>query len=56
MGEKVDFLVEQKMWKTKKAHFLELQVQKAISETLYELKISGLAYLTRYNLYLTILH
>ncbi len=38
-----------------KAYFLELQVQQAISRTLYELGTSGLAYLTRYNQYLTIL-
>ncbi len=38
-----------------KAHILELQVQQAISWTLYDLGTSGLAYLTYYNQYLTIL-
>ncbi len=42
-----------KKWKS---YFLELQVQQAISKTLYELGISELAYSTRYNQYLTILH
>ncbi len=41
-----------KMWK---AHFLELQVQQTISQSLYELETSGLAYSTNYK-YLTILH
>ncbi len=44
------------MWKSEKAHFLELQGQQAISQTLYELGILGLVYSTRYNQYLTILH
>ncbi len=44
------------MWKSEKAHFLELQVQQAISHTLYELGTLGLAYLTHYDQYFTILH
>ncbi len=44
------------MLKSEKAHFLELQVQQVISQNLYELGTSGLAYSTRYNQYLTILH
>ncbi len=44
------------MWKSEKAHFLELQVQQAISQILYELGSPWLAYSTRYNQYLTILH
>ncbi len=42
--------------KSEKVHFGELQVRKAISQTLYELGTSGLAYLTHYNQYLMILH
>ncbi len=42
------------MWKIEKTHFLQLQVQQAISQTLYELGILGLAYLTRYNQYVRI--
>ncbi len=44
------------MWKkVKKLIFLELQVGPAISQTLYELETSGLAYST-HNHYLIILH
>ncbi len=35
--------------KSKKAHLLELQVRQAISQTLYELETSGMAYSTPYN-------
>ncbi len=42
--------------KSEKAHFFKLQVQQAISWTLYELGTSDLAYSTRYNQYLMILH
>ncbi len=55
-GWKVNFSVEWKIWKSEKAHFLELQLQQAISLTLYEPGPSELAYLTRYNQYLTIVH
>ncbi len=44
------------MKKGESAHFLELQVQQAISETIYVLETSGLAYLTCCNLYFMILH
>ncbi len=37
------------MRKSEKAHFLELQIQQAISQTLYEVGTSGLAYSTRYK-------
>ncbi len=37
-----------------KAHFLKLQVQPEISQTLYELGTSGLAYSTRHNQYVLI--
>ncbi len=40
--------------KLQKAHFLKLQVRQAISQTLLE--TSSLAYSTRYNQYLMILH
>ncbi len=39
------------MWKSEKAHLLELQVQQAFSQTLFELGTSGLAYSTRYIQY-----
>ncbi len=55
-GEKSKLFSRTKNVKKWKAHFLELQVQQAISQTLYELGTSWLAYLTRYNQYLTILH
>ncbi len=42
--------------KSEKAHFGKLQVRQAISQTLYELGTSGLAYSTHYNQYLMILH
>ncbi len=42
--------------KSEKAHCLELQVRQVIYWTLYKLRTSGLACLTRYNQYLTILH
>ncbi len=44
------------MKKGENAHFLELQVQQAISETIYVLETSGLAYSTCYNQYFMILH
>ncbi len=45
------------MSKSEKALSLELQVQQAISQTLYELGTSArLAYLTHYNQYLKVLH
>ncbi len=37
-----------------KAHFLKLQIQPVISQTLYELGTSGLAYSTLHNQYLLI--
>ncbi len=42
--------------KSEKAQFFQLQVQQAISHTLYELRTYGLAYSTRYDQCLTILH
>ncbi len=44
------------MWKSEKAHFLALEFQQVISQTVYELGTSGLAYSTQYNQYLMILH
>ncbi len=42
--------------KSEKVHFLKLQVWQMISQTLYGLGTSSLAYLTHYNQYLMILH
>ncbi len=55
-GEKINFSVSEKCEKKWKTHFLELQVSKVISWTLYQPRTSGLAYYTHYNQYLTILH
>ncbi len=43
------------MKKSEKAYFLELQVRQEISQTLFELETSGLAYSARYDQYLIIL-
>ncbi len=43
----------EKKWKSS---FLELQVQQTISQTIYELGTSELAYSTRYNQYMAILY
>ncbi len=44
------------MTKSEEEHFLELQVQQAISQTLYELGTSGLDYSAHHNQYFMILH
>ncbi len=53
---KVNSSVVQNMWKSEKVHFLELQVQQAISQTLYEPGTLGFANSNHYNQYLMILH
>ncbi len=55
-GEKLNSTLEKECEKSKKAHFLELQVQQAISETLYELGTLNLANSTCYNQYSMILY